>query len=640
MRLKSVRIQNFRSFSDQTIEFGDYTALVGANGSGKSNIIQALNLFFSDDQSPALNTSQLTEEDFHCKNTDEPITITLTFTGLAPEAQKDLSHYYRQGELTVSAVAHYDPQTRSAPVKRRGHRRAVSDFGPFFKAFDAKAKKDELVKIYEDVRKRHSALAPPTTIDGMCQNLRDFEENNPSLCTDIPSEASFYGASRGKNLMENHIQWVYVPAVKELSVEDREGKDTALGRLLAKTVRDTVDFDQDVQAIAQDARSDYEDFLSRNQSALDDLSQRLSETFGQWAHPDTGIRLQWAQDPESAVRINEPFAKTIATECQFEGELPRFGHGFQRAYLLAVLQVLSESDTSRSPTLILACEEPELYQHPPQARHLHGVLTRLAGQNTQVLLCTHSPYFVSGQHFEDIRLLRKKNAASVVSMASAQDVADVIANARAEAPPQPRGAMAKIHQALQPELNEMFFARSLVFVEGLEDLAYITTYLALLGLWEDLRQHGCHIVPAGGKNRIIHPLAIANSLHMPSLVVFDADNDAPEQDGIRTKHEKDNLAILALCSVTNPDPFPTAIFWADRAVCWPTNITGLIKHEVGNAWSTATAQSETEFGQPGDLQKNALHIARSLEIAWEAGAKSASLQKLSEKIVDFAAKHA
>jgi len=58
------------------------------------------------------------------------------------------------------------------------------------------------------------------------------------------------------------------------------------------------------------------------------------------------------------------------------------GHGLQRSYLLALLQELAGSEAPNAPTLILGCEEPELYQHPPQARHLadaDGTFTDAAG---------------------------------------------------------------------------------------------------------------------------------------------------------------------------------------------------------------------------------------------------------------------
>jgi hypothetical protein len=66
-----------------------------------------------------------------------------------------------------------------------------------------------------------------------------------------------------------------------------------------------------------------------------------------------------------------------AQEGKFKGSLTRFGHGLQRSFLLAILQELAsieasseEDNKSQNRTLIFGCEEPELYQHPPQARHL------------------------------------------------------------------------------------------------------------------------------------------------------------------------------------------------------------------------------------------------------------------------------
>src|SRR4029077_12753609 len=85
----------------------------------------------------------------------------------------------------------------------------------------------------------------------------------------------------------------------------------------------------------------------------------------------------------------------------------RFGHGFQRSFLLALLQELAATGASGGPKLILACEEPELYQHPPQIRHLGSVFDALTEQGTQVFVCTHSPLFIRGEICEEIRFVAK-----------------------------------------------------------------------------------------------------------------------------------------------------------------------------------------------------------------------------------------
>lgn len=48
MKLRRLRIHNFRSITDADIEVHDYTMIVGANNAGKSNIVAALRAFYED----------------------------------------------------------------------------------------------------------------------------------------------------------------------------------------------------------------------------------------------------------------------------------------------------------------------------------------------------------------------------------------------------------------------------------------------------------------------------------------------------------------------------------------------------------------------------------------------------------------
>jgi predicted ATP-dependent endonuclease of OLD family len=50
MKISRLRIKNFRSFEDQTIDFGEYSCFVGPNGSGKSTVLNALNILCSGQQ--------------------------------------------------------------------------------------------------------------------------------------------------------------------------------------------------------------------------------------------------------------------------------------------------------------------------------------------------------------------------------------------------------------------------------------------------------------------------------------------------------------------------------------------------------------------------------------------------------------
>lgn len=460
MKIKSVRIRNFRSIKEQTVELDDYTCFVGANGSGKSNVLHALNVFFGGTDIPGLDTRSLGEEDFHNKNTGEPVEISITFSDLSPEAKQELAHYVRHDQLLVSVEARFDTATGKAEVKQYGRRMVIKDFAPFFEAEKAGKKVAELKEIYSKAREKYQDLPTATTKEAMTQALRSYEENHPELCEELPSGDEFYGVAKGRNHLEKYIQWVYVPAVKDASSEQAEAKATALGKLLARTVRSKVNFKDLIDGIRKEMQEKYGQLLADSQDQLAEISESLRKRLVEWAHQGASLRLKWHQDPEKAVRVDEPFAQAILGEAGFEGELARFGHGLQRSFLFALLQELSGSDVEAGPRLILACEEPELYQHPPQARHLYNVLLRLSERGSQILVTTHSPYFVSGERFESVRMVRKSSGASAITRTTHDEVSNRIAQAQGEKPIKASGQLAKIHQALQAELSEMFFTRT------------------------------------------------------------------------------------------------------------------------------------------------------------------------------------
>lgn len=637
MKIESVRIQNFRSFADTTIPFNDYACLVGPNGSGKSTVLTALNVFFRESENLPTDLSQLDQEDFHCKKTDAPIQITITFCDLSDDAKEDFSDYVRQGQLVVSAVAKFDPSTGKADVKQYGQRLAMRAFTPFFDAEDGGKRVGELKEIYTEIRTGHPDLPAPGTKEAMVQALHEYEAERPEDCELIPSEDQFYGFSKGANRLAKHIQWIYVPAVKDMTSEQVEGRNSALGKLLARTVRSKTNFDERVKGLRADMQERYQGLLDENQSTLDDISTALRRRLSEWAHPDAHLRLQWKQDPDKSVRVEEPLAHILAGEGGFEGELARFGHGFQRSYLLALLQELAGTEAEGAPTLVLACEEPELYQHPPQARHLASVLHNLSDGNSQVIVCTHNPVFVSGEGFEDVRMVRREQDKpfSTVSHMTFQDIATEVAAATGKPPTKPEGALAKIHQALQLGLSEMFFTRRLVLVEGLEDVAYILAYLDLLDLSDEYRRLGCHIVPANGKSQLLQPLVIAKHMRIPTYLVFDSDADKPDGGGSKIRHERDNKALLTLAGNPGDGPMPAATVQGTGFTMWHPDIGKVVESDIGaEDWATYRAEADKRYGHAGGLRKNSLHIGASLALAWEDGKCSASLEALCQSIID------
>lgn len=633
MKIESVRIENLRTFADVTVPFDNYACLVGPNGAGKSTILCALNIFFRESENVSTDLIQLDLEDFHRKRTENPIRITVTFKDLSDEAKQDFSDYFRQEKLVVSAVATFDEGTQKAEVKQYGQRLGMKKFAKFFVAHAEGKRVSELKEVYGEIKKEYPDLPKPGTKDSMTQSLRDYEAAHPDLCELILSEDQFYGFSKGQDRLAKHVQWVYIPAVKDPTTEQTEARNSALGKLLARTVRSKIKFNETIKSLREKMQKEYQTLLDENQDALDDISEELQKRLVEWSHPDATLRLRWKQDPDKSVRVDEPWAHIIAGEADFEGELARFGHGFQRSYLFALLQELAVTNNAVSSTLILACEEPELYQHPPQVRHLADILQKLSEGSSQVIVSTHNPLFVSGEGFESVRMVRKEigNSGSSVSHMSYDQVAEAFTSAAGRPPMKPAGALAKIHQIFQSSVNEMFFAHRLIFVEGLEDVAYILTYLELLGKLDDYRRIGCHIVPVNGKSQLLMPLIIAKHMNIPTYVVFDADSD---QEKYQDNHKKDNKAILSPLGEPLQDPLPDTTLWGSGFTMWHSNLGSTVKNDIGeDKWKLFQEKADSMYGQAGNLKKNSLHIGAVLALAWEDGKQSENLKRLCEEIL-------
>jgi hypothetical protein len=216
------------------------------------------------------------------------------------------------------------------------------------------------------------------------------------------------------------------------------------------------------------------------------------------------------------------------------------------------------------------------------------------------------------------------------------DIANAISAATGDQLIKPSGVLAKINQALQPSLNEMFFTTRLALVEGLEDVAYITSYLNLLGKWDEYRRVGCHVVPVNGKSEMLKPLVIAKHMRIPTFIIFDSDKDKQNQDR-RLKHEKDNKALLALIGKTGENPMPTNSLWGKGFVMWHSNIGAIVSQEIGTTeWSSYQTEADRQYGHAGNLRKNSLHIGASLALAWNAGKRSSSLERVCNEILDLA----
>lgn len=636
MKIESIRIENFRSFKDETIFLDNYNCLIGPNGSGKSTVLNALNVFFRQNKDCKTDMSNLDEEDFHHKNTKAPIRITVTFTGLTDAAKIDLADYVRQDTLIVSAVAEYDTDIGYAEVKQYGNRLGIDEFRKYFKAAGDNAKADDLKKLYGEIKAQFDILPSASTKAAMEGALREYEAQHPDQCILIPSQDQFYGISRGVNRLSPHLQWVFVPASKDITEECEESKNSALGQLLSRTVRSKVNFTEKINQLKGATVSAYQSILDSEQEALNEISEALKSRLESWSHPGISAQVLWKQDSETSVKVEEPWAYIKLGERGFEGDLARFGLGLQRSYLLALLQELTFLPDESAPTLIMGIEEPEIYQHPPQVRYLAETLIDLSEKNSQIIVCSHHQLFIPGDNIEAIRIVREKGSPSEskISKVKYADLAATLEKA-GQRPLKESGLLAKLYPTLNPTINEMFFCNILILTEGIEDIAFLSTYMMLTKNYSFFRKYGCHFVPVGGKSGIIKPLAMAKILGIPCFVIFDADTNKTEPSEI-AKHKIDNKIIQDLLDCQKADEWPNDNIFGENFAIWKTEFADVIKDEFKDKWEKYKSQAEKYYGHAGNLNKNPLLIARILETAWADKVESPVLSTLCKSIVDYA----
>lgn len=269
------------------------------------------------------------------------------------------------------------------------------------------------------------------------------------------------------------------------------------------------------------------------------------------------------------------------------------------------------------------------------------MLEQLSHENSQVILTTHSPYFVSARGFESVRLFRRRRTPSetCVAQATFADLTSKLQEALGQSPGPPTSVIAAVAQIMQPSQNEMYFCACPILVEGIEDVAFVATYLQVSGRWDVFRRLGCHFVVAGGKTNMSRPMLMAQLLGLEPFVIFDGDADKVS-DETRSEIRRDNGCLLSLADVA-ADPLATATVCAGSLTMWHTSLTDTVRKDVGgDRWIEIQERVRVQHGYSNVSGKNGLLIAAIVETAYSEGVRIASLDRLCEALLLHATQQA
>ncbi|MCX4667973.1 ATP-dependent endonuclease [Streptomyces sp. NBC_01381] len=530
MKIKRVRIENFCCLHKVDIAFEEISCFIGPTGVGKSTVLRALDWFFNGERSLALST-----DDVHSAAESERISVEVEFDGLTDEDREALQRYAPQGAESMSIWRTW----QDGEDKITGKALAYAPFEEVRrheKAMDLRRAYKELMESDPSLGLRSVGSAAAAE-----ESMRVWELAHRDQLTETEIEGTHFFGFAGQSKLAELIDFVFISADLRAHEEADDRKKSALARILDHTV-DRTEANEQLEAIEENAHQERLDVHSKVYGpVLEDISAALSREVAQFTVGREIVVSPVVQAPKLArttfqISVQDGAAQT---------SVHRQGHGFQRALIIAALKLLAER---RRPggvtrTLCLAIEEPELFQHPPQARVfaevLRGLVVSPAGR-TQVMYATHHPVFIESRSYHEVRRLSRdggtEHPVTRVSQVSEAELCRDLSELVSEA-----SIRRKAGIMCAGTLAEGFFARAVVLVEGNTDGAVLTGCAERMGL--SLGAQGVSVIDVGGKSNIFLCHAILTALGVPTYVVFDGDAGKAERSrsGVQQLPEPERL---------------------------------------------------------------------------------------------------
>lgn len=579
MRIKKIRVQNLRAVKDCTLALDSLTALVGPNGAGKSTFLHALVLF--------QGKTPVSEEDYYNRDTSEPIEVKITFGDLQDQAREQFSKYVRDGELDVARIIYWEDGGATSTL--HGFSLRNRDFEGILDALNptvARTRYQDLLgnPEYRDFP-RWSSFAK------IKEYLQKWEAENPDRCVMRHDNGKFFGYSGvGAGYLGKYTRLLYVPAVRDAAGDGRAGKGSALGDLLELTVNKALAERGDFQSLQGEIKRMYDKVMGpRNLPELDGLKADLSRALGSFAR-GARVDLDWSLPDPS---VGMPHAQARLVEDGYASPVAGAGHGLQRAFIMAALHQLSRAQAASmqadppddGPSIVLAIEEPEIYQHPTRMRHLASLLRSLSdggipglASRMQVVYTTHSPHFVFGDRIGQVRLVSKSAPAEAggpggrpwTTSVSSTTPADILRELKrcGVAAESAESADQFLLRAMGPAVSEGFFADAVVLVEGPSDRIILDAAAAAKGC--PLDALGVAVIPCGSKSAIPPLIAMFRSLGIPVYAIWDADENDDNQ-----KRESEHIA-----SALGYEGGDWRGKIADQFACLPDDLEGTLRSDL------------------------------------------------------------
>jgi len=495
MKIKSVTIKNFRSIQNETIFLDNYTALIGPNNVGKSNILAAL-LFFYD-------SITLKNTDFLCgpKCMSDNLYVDVEFIDLSSELFESLPDQYKLPDKRLK-------------VRRMAHKGGKS----IYKGFT-----------YED------------GIEGLYDS--DF----------------FGAKGVGKGKIGNVVYVPALKNVNdELKTTGSATLAKLLKEVVQPGITDSPeyeDFSNAVTNLSEKFRGEpIDNFVDWDGRSLGGVECFLNEELKPW-----NCKVKVNLEPLDPAKLaQQSTAMTIEEGGHLPLPVDSKGQGLQRSLEVALVKLWAEVTRRKDKQgakpdkknfhpefSLLLIEEPETFQHPQQQYKFYADLSEIGdAPNYQVIATTHSPYFLT-PHINDLTSIIR------VSKDSNDTYAKMISKEFIDELADKEDGTFRYHLWLNQARNEMFFSDAVILVEGVTEKALFNWLLQNGEGITSRQRHKCYVMDCGGKFNIDKFMGLLTEFEIPHLVVHDKDDENKEfhkvaNNNIQTCRNKFTYEVMIL----------------------------------------------------------------------------------------------
>lgn len=236
------------------------------------------------------------------------------------------------------------------------------------------------------------------------------------------------------------------------------------------------------------------------------------------------------------------YFKTLKIHPTENGDVRAFeelGTGQQQILAISLAHAYAKSFLGQGIILIL--DEPESHLHPLAQKWLAKQMFKMAEDGLQIIITTHSPYFINLKYLEGINLIRKDSGSTYNVNVSKNDLYLKCLNTGAN--------RSKItEENIVPFYNNSstfhlltgFFANKIILVEGQTEELSLPVYFERLKY--DTTEFGIEVIGVSGKGNLAKWWRFFTLYQIPTFVCFDNDSDSDE-DGIKRKDALNTIGI-------------------------------------------------------------------------------------------------